>query len=1409
MQVQSHDVLYPQDHPPSSQPRAGDASLALAPVASGNPPLQDGSTVTHLYTRGNQLVAPSRYQPFTRSSFEGQIQRALGGQVSIDDQALARAVGVAGTAFACAEKRSNILSTLPLYVGDPGENPLVEQDTPFRFFVSQQAAQIFYMVGWSLLTWGRFYLRKRYNTRGYPTGLEFVYPQDVIFEDVDLNTGDVRHYDILDPITFKITRVPASEIIYDQMFDPKSGEKGLSRLEVAWRELHIQLGMSTFAASYFTNSAQPDGIITFDEAIEVDKVRQVEEFWRANFKGARNAHRNAVLPLGMKWEAMTPAPKDLAMGELDDKTSRKIHVIFDVHPALTGSESTSDPLSANSTYSAILVDHIRSVAIPLLTRVILPALNTQWAHRDFDRSNYYTLYVDEIRIPALAEANLVKVQSAAQAKNDGLLDYNEAREVIGYEPREQGEYFIRSPKEALEAFAGGAISLNTLQWYIRGEKTTDPNGDVRLINGLLLPTARLLEVANANVDRMLQPPVMFGGPQLNTNGGGPAQSITVTKPTPPELPPSMDPQPEERGGGESLCIALGLPNQPDLVGFQQQMRTHFAGQPADWNDPADLHTTLLFAPNVTNEQMRQIMQVLRVLQLPTDMQLGIGSARSFDAFGSHALHLRIKRNADLLDLQETIYELVAGAGIGVSSHHTPTAFIPHITMGYFQQKPSTVYFAPNVKVTPTALWVYRGDKIIYERSLQAPALPQPEIDPARSYIGAPAVGTPGATALLTLADASALMAHQDALRYMVAESMGGTATGVRWTGADAMHITLVSASVADDDQLLTIIRAVEPYISAGMSLKAGPLSAFEQGAYNVLILPVQPDEQLSATQAMLFDRFAALGIPMSEFSAPGKYQAHITMAYLPKDVPVPTSDAVFDITPNGVIFSRESYETIYSLPFAVEDKGAPLSPTGEMLLEDDVVVRAAPPPDALEVVAAFPDAQVVRYARRELARWLTLFDYENPEWIGDSDWALLLARIDDFNPREAAKLIRQADYSDARKIDLWTTGYTLADGVIYLLVEDSDAFEALKTSAAIDAAAVGRTTTVPPINGIPLCTVQQDIDLTGAPEAHYPLVVNNVTVRKGQVVQHQWMLRHAPKLSADELEKWQRALRNRGREYAFQRHYLRETSAETFVLAALAAEVDEEEVFDLARALLRGDWTLRTYADTREGFIDAITDLFTDGQANDITRKKFGAQLRMYLRGYGLQAFRDGMKSAGYDPESYSKEELAVFRAWQDRQSGYVTNLGKELFGPGISEALITQRVQMWADISLNEIRLRGVALANQEKRYRWDYHPSAQHCKHCPILDGQVHTITEWLEADLYPGSGRTECGPGCECSLTPTDEPTRGNMLRSLPPDAHDHDHEEVPAEVTEPPAPEDEPTSPDKTDALDEGVLISEEP
>jgi HK97 family phage portal protein len=915
-----------------------------------------------LYTRGDEVLTPPQYASY-RASFEQNLARAIGYGTSVDDQLAQRAFSVSATAYPCIEYRAETTGGLPLKVTDKQDNDL--QDTPLTYFTSV-SNKILSDATRSLLGWGRVYLRKRRNNQGWPTGLEWINPS-LVKEIVD-SERKVSGYRISNPHNGNYEDVKASEVIYTQLFDPSPIGMGLSRFEVAWKAMNIELGIATYAAAFFLNSAQPDGFLTFDVPLDDRTLEDARDTWRANFKGARNAHRTAVMPGGAKWNSIQAAPKDLAMIDLKETERLEICAIFQVNPILIGLQGVADPLSANSTFSTVEVAHIRSVALPFTRSIILDALNRQWAWVDFDQRDTYTLAIDEQKIPALADSNLVRADTAiALTTNSPILDYQEGRELVGYAQRE-GAYLSRNANEPLSLWRDGVVTLNMTRQLmgVPNVRYDDPNGEVMLISGTLYPAARLMEIALKNAGMVGQLPASpFGGflPPPDTN-----------TPDNPESP---------------------LPSEPP-------------------------------------------------------------------------------------------------------------------------QEP-----------------------------IESPEPPQPE---------APT--------------------------------------------------------------------------------------------------------QLST-------------------------RAHLRLAI-------------------GVDFAKH---------------------------------------------------QFVRLARTTLADKLVK---HNVEWTPENEWRLELAGANEWTPKAVANFLAQADYTTARKFDMKTSGYALDNNAVYLKV--SGDVDVLAKSTALQMRDVNLQTNEPRIL---LCRGEgiTEADLPDLMEL--PLVATNLSVYIGNDNYHQWPLRGISPARTKELQAWRRVASNKGADYEFKAEALRGWEYIDIVRDMLLADVPIEDVFDIADALLREEITWRAYPDTRDEFISELTKIIGAGQQTEISRKLFAGRMRSILRRLGLQAFRDGMNDAGYDPESLSKDELKTFRDWQAKQSSFVTGFGAEVFREGITELEVQNRAYMWANVSLDEIHLLGMIAGGNPNLRRVLGQVMSEHCPECLILADQIHPASEWVEHDLLIGSNKTTCKQGCSCSFVISEEPERGNWL------------------------------------------------
>lgn len=572
-----------------NQIRARVSSL-IAPRPALAQPKKGGSI---LLTSGDSLLTPTQY----RMDVERHLRSAMGVSVNVSDGLITRAFGVSATAFSCTEYRAETGGSIPLRAVDPDRTLL--ESSPIDYMLSRSNYLLFESIA-SVLLFGRCYWRKVKNEFGYPTGLELIAATDVT-EYLD-NFDRVERYEVNIGGGNHETLYP-KDVVYMEAFDPDPDGNGVSKFEVAWRALNIELAISIHAAAFFINGARIDGFLSFDDELTDDQYAKAREDWKS-FQGAARAHKTAVMPGGAKWNPVSTDPKDLAMVELKEDERKDICTTFNVHPALIGLGDVADQLSANSTYAAVEVSHIRSVEIPFIRRIVLKALNEQWAWVDFDRGDYYTLDIDEARVPALTEANLVKAQTAVDlTTSTAVLDYNEARQLVGYD--ERGDYFKRPPAEALTVLEKAGITVNEFR-ALMGMNPA-PWGNALLIDGAPVP---LSDIAGYWKAKLGIPDMGAGGQMLPPDSPGAGQP--PSQPTPPN-PPTLS------GGGFYVEPSQGLPGvwipaPPEGQGFEPLTSPHLMlsrlnapprRAPAPTPDP--LSFRLMFSHN---QYVRQAMRTL-------------------------------------------------------------------------------------------------------------------------------------------------------------------------------------------------------------------------------------------------------------------------------------------------------------------------------------------------------------------------------------------------------------------------------------------------------------------------------------------------------------------------------------------------------------------------------------------------------------------------------------------------------------------------------------------------------------------------------------------------------------------------------------------------------------------------------
>ena len=156
-----------------------------------------------------------------------------------------------------------------------------------------------------------------------------------LMEPVAHSTKFISGYVYSDPDGRKIPFEP-DQVIYLKYADPFDPYHGLGPV----RSLLVDLDAARFAAEYnrnfFLNSAEPGGIIQYDETLDDDEFDELNARWNEQHRGTANAHRVAILTHGMEWVDRAFSMKDLQFAELRKVSDEKIMLAYGMSKVLLG-----------------------------------------------------------------------------------------------------------------------------------------------------------------------------------------------------------------------------------------------------------------------------------------------------------------------------------------------------------------------------------------------------------------------------------------------------------------------------------------------------------------------------------------------------------------------------------------------------------------------------------------------------------------------------------------------------------------------------------------------------------------------------------------------------------------------------------------------------------------------------------------------------------------------------------------------------------------------------------------------------------------------------------------------------------------------------------------------------------------
>lgn len=361
---------------------------------------------------------------------------SLGGPTFSGQRVTASSAIALPAALASIRRLAETAASLPILVSEespeasipkPGawqhdllsRRPSVNQ-TPFDF-VSYGVAS---MNGWG----GAFYLKSK--ARGRVTELVPMQPAMV--------TPVVENGELVFKVRTggKVTTLTRSSVLYIPFILFDHPWIGMSPIHVHREAIGAAQKLDEFGARFFSNDATPGLVIAAREGSTKQQRDEAKESWNAGMRGAKNAHKAAVLPDGFTVDKIGISPRDSQFIEGRKYADEEIARIFSLHPSDIGAGSeTSSDLTMEDRNRRLLQFSIE----PILTRI------EQALAKDDD------LFPDKSLVPMFDASALLRAdtktryQANLQAKQGGWKTANEIRREEGLPPHKDGDELQVTP----------------------------------------------------------------------------------------------------------------------------------------------------------------------------------------------------------------------------------------------------------------------------------------------------------------------------------------------------------------------------------------------------------------------------------------------------------------------------------------------------------------------------------------------------------------------------------------------------------------------------------------------------------------------------------------------------------------------------------------------------------------------------------------------------------------------------------------------------------------------------------------------------------------------------------------------------------------------------------------------------
>ena len=306
----------------------------------------------------------------------------------------------------------------------------------------QSYSEFFNALYGFLLLSGNAYVLKVGAEGGLPRELHLLRPDRIVIKGGSTQFPDRYDYMINGRVkeSYLVDQDTGfSQLKHIKLWNPMDDFYGCSPLSAAAVEVDQHNLASKHNINLLNNGARPSGAVIFKPkddaglAVNLSETQRQQLLTDLNnrFSGSGNAGRPMLLEGDFDWREMGLSPKDMDFINLKQMSATDIALCFGVPSQLVGvpdAQTYANVAEARlALYEETIIPHIKLIESDL----------NEWLVPQFDER--LSLTFDTESIPALAERKRKTYENIVSAVNAGIMTRNEAREVIGLNPIDDGD----------------------------------------------------------------------------------------------------------------------------------------------------------------------------------------------------------------------------------------------------------------------------------------------------------------------------------------------------------------------------------------------------------------------------------------------------------------------------------------------------------------------------------------------------------------------------------------------------------------------------------------------------------------------------------------------------------------------------------------------------------------------------------------------------------------------------------------------------------------------------------------------------------------------------------------------------------------------------------------------------------